>query len=264
MILSFAQRILAPQTESEQSLRMKPQPQLDVLFEDEALLALNKPSGLLVAPDRWDKSIDNLMTRLHTLMYADTYNVHRLDKDTSGLVLCAKKPEVWKRLFGWFASHKIGKRYVCLTRGVPQEKEFVVELALAPNPQRRGRMMVSKHGKKARTTFTILEVFRHYALVEAQPETGRQHQIRLHLAAAGTPCVADPFYGDGKPLLLSTLKRNYKPPREGERPLIARTALHAASLEFAHPLTELPTKLEAPLPKDFEIALKYLRKYFGR
>ena len=115
-----------------------------------------------------------------------------------------------------------------------------------------------------RAVFQTLEVFRHYALVEARPETSRHHQIRVLLASKGTPLLADPFYGDGKPLLLSTLKRTFKIPREGERPLIARTALHAAALEFPHPVTELPMKLEAPPPKDFEIALKYLRKFFTR
>jgi RluA family pseudouridine synthase len=242
---------------------MKALPPLDIVYEDEVLLALNKPSGLLIAPDRWDKGLDNLMTRLHTQKNPNAFNVHRIDKDTSGLVLCAKDNATWKRLFGWFASHKINKRYLCLTRGAPVEKEFEVALALAPNPQRRGRMMVSKHGKKARTLFQTLEFFRRYALVEARPVTGRQHQIRVHLAAAGIPLLADPFYGDGKPLLLSTLKRGFKEPREGERPLIARTALHALSLEFTHPATGATIKLEAPPPKDFELALKYLRKFAG-
>ena len=243
---------------------MKSPPTLDVLFEDESLLALNKPAGLLIAPDRWDKSLDNLMQRLHERHNPTAYNVHRLDKDTSGLVLCAKNPEAWKRLFGWFASHKIAKRYFGITRGVPRDRDFEIALALAPNPQRRGRMMVSRHGKKARTAFQTLETFRGYALITALPETGRQHQIRVHLAAAGTPLLADPFYGDGRPLMLSTIKRNYKTPREGERPLIARTALHAASLEFPHPSTGTVMMLSAPPPHDFELALKYLRKFAGQ
>ena len=242
---------------------MKHAPLLKVLFEDEVLLALDKPAGLLIAPDRWDKGLDNLMQRLHDHLNPTAFNVHRLDKDTSGLVLCAKNSETWKRLFGWFASHKIAKRYLAITRDVPREKDFTVELAVAPNPQRRGRMLVSKHGKKARTVFQTLETFRGYALVAAAPVTGRQHQIRVHLAAAGTPILADPFYGDGRPLLLSTIKKHFKEPREGERPLIARTALHAESLEFPHPVTGTLTKISAPPPHDFELALKYLRKFAG-
>ena len=242
---------------------MKHTPPLEVIFEDECILALNKPAGLLIAPDRWDKSLDNLMQRVHKQLSPTTFNVHRLDKDTSGLVLCAKTPEVWKRLFGWFASHKISKRYLGITRGVPREAAFEITLAVAPNPQRRGRMMVSKHGKKARTVFQTLETFRGYALLSAMPETGRQHQIRVHLMAAGTALLADPFYGDGRPLLLSSLKKHFKPPREGERPLLGRTALHAESLEFPHPVSGEMMTLRAPLPHDFELALKYLRKFAG-
>jgi RluA family pseudouridine synthase len=264
MIFSFAQRILAPEAESEQSLRMKPPPMLDVLFEDEVLLALNKPAGLLLAPDPRDKNEDSLMQRVHGQLNPEAHCVHHVDKHTSGLVLCVKQPEAWKRLSGWFASPKVVRRYLCLTRGVPAEQAFTLELPLAPNPQGQGRMMVAKHGRTARAAFQILEVFKNYALVEARPETGRHHQIRVLLASKGTPLLADPFYGDGKPLLLSTLKRSFKIPREGERPLIARPALHSAALEFPHPVTELPVKLEAPLPKDFAIALKYLRKFTGR
>ena len=242
---------------------MKTPPPLDVLFEDEVLLALNKPAGLLLAPDARAKTDDNLMQRLEA-RYPGFHHVHHLDKQTSGIVLCAKEPAVWKRLFGWFASPKIVRRYLCLTRGVPPEQNFTLELPLAPNPQGHGRMMVAKHGRTARAAFQILEVFRNYALVEARPETGRHHQIRVLLASKGTPLLGDPYYGDGKPLLLSTLKRNFKMPREGERPLIARPALHAASLEFPHPVTEATMKIEAPLSKDFAVALKHLRKYVGR
>lgn len=242
---------------------MKHAPPLEIVFEDDVMVAFNKPTGLLIAPDRWDKSLDNLMQRVHDHQSPTTFNVHRLDKDTSGLVLCAKNTETWKRLFGWFASPKVVKRFLAITRGVPREATFEVALPVATNPQRRGRMMVSKQGKKARTTFQILETFRGYALLSATPETARQHQIRVHLAAVGTPILADPYYGDGRPLLLSSIKKHFKLPREGERPLMGRTALHAEALEFPHPVTGIATLVKAPLAHDFELTLKYLRKFAG-
>jgi 23S rRNA-/tRNA-specific pseudouridylate synthase len=126
--------------------------------------------------------------------------------------------------------------------------------------------VVKKHGFTSRTEFTVQEKYPPLAarpglaLVECRPQTGRPHQIRLHLAQAGAPLLNDPVYGDGTQLLLSGLKRGYKG-REGEKPLIGRLALHATGLSFKHPLTREPFALQAPLAKDFEVALKYLRKF---
>ncbi|MCX6995720.1 MAG: RluA family pseudouridine synthase [Kiritimatiellaeota bacterium] len=240
---------------------MRAVPGLTILYEDDLLVALDKPARLLIAPDRWDKSLDNLMQRVHTRLSPDIFNVHRLDKDTSGVVLCAKTKPALDRLLGQFAGRKVSKRYLAITLHIPAEDERTVDLNLAPDPRHAGRMRTHRDGQLAVTHFQTLEKFRGYALVSARPETGRQHQIRVHLAALRCPVLGDPFYGGGAGLLLSALKPHYKPPREGERPLIGRLALHAESLALPHPGTGELLTIRAPLPNDFAVALKYLRRF---
>ncbi|MBI2496645.1 MAG: RNA pseudouridine synthase [Opitutae bacterium] len=238
-----------------------------ILFEDEAVIAFDKPSGLLIAPDRWDKSRPNLMDRVHEEMGHGTANVHRIDADTSGLVLCAKTKAALDFLSGQFQSKTVAKIYHALTVGLPPADEFTVDLVLKEDDAKPGRMcVVKKHGKASVTEFSVRERFPQpagrpaFALIECRPLTGRTHQIRVHLAASGTPILNDPFYGGATVLLLSDLKRGYKG-RTDERPLLARLALHAGALTFTHPLTRERLTITAPLPKDFAVALKYLRKF---
>ncbi len=241
-----------------------------VIFEDESLIAFDKPSGLLIAPDRWDKSRANLMDMVHEQMGHGVANVHRIDADTSGLVLCAKTKPALDFLSGQFQSKTVGKVYEALTVGLPVQDEFTVDFVLKEDDAKPGRMcVVKKHGKASVTDFKVLARFAQpagrpgFAHLECRPQTGRTHQIRVHLAASGTPILSDPFYGNETQLLLSDLKRGYKG-REEERPLIARLALHAAALTFKHPLTREPATLQAPRPQDFEVALKYLHKFTRR
>jgi RluA family pseudouridine synthase len=266
-----------------------------ILHEDDALVAFDKPSGLLVAPDRWDKSCENLMDLVHQHpRYGHgTANVHRLDADTSGLLLCAKTKPALDFLTGQFQSKTVGKVYhaivVVLPAGramkvIPPVRDaagglpdvFSVELALGEDERQPGRMRVFKGrgGKACATEFRTLERFGGvvrlgrkeavavgYALVECRPLTGRTHQLRVHLAAAGAPILQDPFYGDPEIVLrLSDLKRGYKG-REDEKPLLGRLALHASALTLKHPLTRESFTLAAPLPREFDVALKYLRKF---
>jgi len=145
--------------------------------------------------------------------------------------------------------------------GLPET--FTVDLALGEDERQPGRMRVfrKRGGKPSVTEFRVLEHFGRFAFVECRPLTGRTHQLRVHLAAAGAPILNDPFYGDPEiKLLLSDLKRRYKG-RDEEKPLIARLALHASELTITHPDTREPLTLQAPLPREFEVALKYLRKF---
>jgi RluA family pseudouridine synthase len=238
-----------------------------VLFEDAAVIAFDKPSGLPVAPDRHAPPGENLMALARARLGPGLANVHRLDADTSGLVLCAKTKPALDFLSGQFQSKTVAKVYHALISGVPAADEFAVDLVLKEDEGQPGRMcVVKKHGQASATEFTVREKFPQpagrpaFAWVECRPLTGRTHQIRVHLAAEGTPVLNDPLYGDAAQLLLSNLKRGYKG-RADERPLLARLALHATALTFTHPVTRERQTLTAPLPKDLEVALKYLRKF---
>jgi 23S rRNA pseudouridine1911/1915/1917 synthase len=259
-----------------------------IIFEDDVLVLFDKPSGLLVAPDRWDKTRENLMTLIHDhpRFGRTVANVHRIDAGTSGLLLCAKTKPALDFLSGQFQSKTVAKTYHALVVVLPPERamkvvvpirdaagglpeEFSIELALGEDERQPGRMRVFKGrgGRTCATAFRTLERFRGppgrpgFAFVAARPLTGRTHQLRVHLAAAGAPILNDPFYGDPDiTLRLSDYKRGYKG-RERERPLIARLALHASELEFNHPLTRELMDVRAPLPRDFAVALKYLRKF---
>lgn len=234
-----------------------------VVFEDDAIVAFNKPSGLLVAPDRWDKSLSNLMGMVHEQRDPGWFNAHRLDKDTSGLVLCAKTKPALDHLCRQFEQHRVRKEYLALARGVPKDDRGLISAPIVDDPQRPGRMMTAKRGKPAETAYEAVERFRGLTLFSLAPRTGRTHQLRVHLVSIGCPIVGDPFYGDGRGFCLSEIKKGYKHKGRGqaERPLISRLALHACRLAIEHPSTGLPLVIEAPLPKDMEIALKYLRKF---
>ena len=249
--------------------------EIPVLFEDESLLALDKPAGLLTSPDRYDPLRPNLMKLLHAGIAAQkpwarernlSYlsNAHRLDFETSGVILLAKSKPALVALADLFGSEKPLKKYIALASGAPPDETFEIDAALAPHPVKLGLMRVDpKNGKRSKTRFRVLENFsaHGYALLACEPLTGRTHQIRVHAAHAGLKIVGDTLYG-GKPLWLSRLKQDYrlKPGRE-ERPLIARVALHAEELQLTHPITGQTLVISAPWPKDMTVALKYLRKF---
>lgn len=247
--------------------------EIPVLFEDEHLLALDKPAGLLTSPDRYDPQRPNLMKLLHAAI-ADgkpwarernlTYlaNAHRLDFETCGVILLAKNKPALVTLANLFGSEKPLKKYLALVRGAPEEDKFTVDAKLAQHPMKIGLMRVDpKNGKKSKTEFDVLEKFSDWTLLRCTPLTGRTHQIRVHLHHVDLPIVGDKLYG-GKPLWLSRLKRDYrlKPGRE-ERPLISRVALHAEELTLPHPVTGEMLTITAPWPKDLKVAVKYLRQY---
>jgi RluA family pseudouridine synthase len=238
-----------------------------VLFEDDAVIAFDQPGSLPLAPDRQDRSRENLLGLVRAKLGGNVALVHRLDADTSGLVLFAKTKPALDYLSGQFQSKTVVKTYLALTVGVPARDEFTVDLVLKEDEARPGRMcIVKKHGQASVTEFIVRENFPRpagrasFACLECRPLTSRPHQIRVHLAASGTPVLNDALYGDTTRLLLSDLKRGYKG-RADEKPLITRLALHAGGLTFTHPLTREKLALTAPLPKDFEVALKYLRKF---
>lgn len=246
--------------------------EIPVLFEDDSLLALDKPARLLTSPDRYDPDRPNLMKLLHAGIAAAKpwarqrglnylMNAHRLDFETSGVILLAKNKPALVALADLFGSEKPLKKYVAIVQGTPANPQFEVDAKLAPHPLKIGLMRVdSKNGKKSKTRFEVLEQFSGYALLKCEPLTGRTHQIRVHLRHVGLPVVGDQLYG-AKKLWLSRLKRDYrlKPGRE-ERPLLSRVALHAEELTLSHPVTGQTVTITAPWPKDLNVAVKYLRQ----
>ena len=246
---------------------------IPVLFEDDYLLALDKPSGLLISPDRYDPNRPNLMKLLHRdiarraawarerkLEYL--VNAHRLDLETSGVILLAKIKPVLVHLANQFGCEKPAKTYVALVHGTPAKPDFEVDLKLGFHPFKVGLVRVAQiRGKKSQTHFELIERFSGFTLLKCQPATARTHQIRVHLQSSRLPVVGDRLYG-GQRLLLSTLKPGYRPKaNEKERPLLDRVALHAAALQLEHPVKGELVRIESPLPKDLVVALKYLRRF---
>ena len=247
--------------------------EIPVLFEDEHLLALDKPAGLLTSPDRDNAQRPNLMKLLHAAIAAGkpwarernlTYlaNAHRLDFETSGVILLVKTKPVLVALANLFGAENPLRRYIALVRGAPAEDKFEVDAKLSPHPVKPGLTCVNpKSGKKSKTQFEVLEKFSGWTLLRCLPLIERAGQIRAHLRHADLPVVGDGLYG-GKPLWLSRLKRDFrlKPGRE-ERPLISRAVLHAEELTLPHPVTGETVTITAPWPKDLKVAVKYLRQF---
>ena len=247
--------------------------EIPIVFEDEHLLAISKPACLLTSPDRYDPDRPNLMKLLHAgiaeqkpwaaqrgLSYLA--NAHRLDFETTGVILLAKTKPVLVSLANLFGSERPVKIYAALLPGTPPHPKWEVDAALAPFPGRPGQMRVDpNNGKQSRTAFEVREQFRGYTLVQCRPYTGRTHQIRVHLKHWGLPICGDQVYG-GRPLLLSDLKNEYRLKHgKTERPLISTVALHAEELSLIHPVTGTEVKITAPWPKDFTVAVKQLRRH---
>jgi len=247
--------------------------EIPVLYEDDHLLALNKPPLLLTSPVPHLPGQPSLMNLLHTGIaqakpwakargLAYLANAHRLDFEASGVLLLARSRTVLIALAELFGSEKPYRFYVALVHGAPQTAQFECDAKLGPDPSQPGRMRVDPaRGKRSRSQFEVIERFVGYALVRCVPLTDRPHQVRVHLQRCGFPVVGDQLYG-GHALLLSTLKPNYRlKPNRTERPLIAQAAVHLERIELPHPVTGAPLSISAPWPKDLTVAVKYLRRF---
>lgn len=231
-----------------------------IIFENNDFIALNKESGMLTIPDRHDDSQPSLYKILNH-KYGKIFIVHRLDRDTSGLILFAKNEVTHKYLSQLFEQRNIEKKYLGIVRGSMPEKKGSVNESLAEHPYHKGEMTISKKGKPSLTNYEALEDYGIYSLVQFEIQSGRTHQIRVHSKFIGHPVICDPVYGDGKPILLSSFKKKYKLSQhdEEERPIINRLALHSHSLHFKDQ-HEREFLLEAPLPKDMKALLQQLKK----
>jgi 23S rRNA pseudouridine1911/1915/1917 synthase len=247
--------------------------EIPVLFEDEFFLAINKPAGLFLSPDRNAPERASLMQLLHRGIAAGTpwaksrglaylSQCHRLDSETSGVLLLAKSKPVLIAAANLFGSERVVRRFVALVRGSVEQDQFTVEARIAPHPLKPGLMEVnSESGKRAVTEFVVRERFAGYSLLEGRLITDRPHQIRVHLRHVRHPLLGDAAYR-GPPLWLSSLKTDYRlKPGKTERPLLGSPTLHCEQLAFEHPMISQPVEISAPLPKDLVVALKYLRRY---
>jgi len=230
----------------------------DVLFEDESLLVLNKPAGLVVHPAAGHEEHTLVNALLHHCAgelsgiggVARPGIVHRLDKETSGCLVVAKNDETHLALSAQFASRKVGKIYHAIVCGEMTRDKGEIRAAIARHPSHRKRMAVSDDtGREARTSYRVLERLRASTLAEAELHTGRTHQIRVHFQHLGFPLVGDLTYGQRQNGRFKELVGFAAP----------RVMLHAFQLSFTHPRTGKRTHFEAPLPKDFEELLKALR-----
>ncbi len=212
-----------------------------VIFEDEALLVVNKPAGVLSVPGGFSPNVPDLRTILEPL-YGPLWIVHRLDKDTSGVVVLARTAETHRRLNLQFDNHVISKEYRAVVYGQPGWSSCEFDQLLLVNGDRNHRTIASKLGKSARTDFQVLHRFPCFTYMAAFPHTGLTHQIRAHLSILGFPILMDELYGKSKLL-----------PSDAD--LINRMALHAIQIQFIHPLTQKPLSISAPLSPDIRNVL---------
>jgi len=230
---------------------------LSIVFEDGAILVVDKPAGLVVHPGSGNRA----GTLLNALLHHDAALaalpragiVHRLDKDTSGLMVVARTPEAQTDLVRQLAAHEVAREYVAVVRG-DLARALVVDAPIGRHPTQRTTMAVVARGKPARTHVAVVERFGVATLVRCTLETGRTHQIRVHLAAIGHPLVGDPTYGGRS---LRSARRTHHPP---PLPAFGRQALHATRLALSHPRTRQPMAWDAPPPADFAQLVGALRE----
>lgn len=235
---------------------------IEILYEDDDYIIVNKPAGLLTLPDRYNIFLPNLLSVLES-KYERIYIVHRLDKETSGLICFAKNSIAHKELTTQFLFRKVKKTYLAVTQGVIPVDEGKIELPIGEDTNNPQKVKIDfRDGKQSITEYKVLERFKNYTYVEASPLTGRRHQIRIHFATIGYPLVADSLYSEKDKLFLSELKPNYKfKKNKKEKPIISRTALHSYKIQFYHFRKKQNLEFVAEPPKDFQLLLKYLRKY---
>ena len=232
----------------------------DIVFENEELVAVNKPSGMLTLPDRHDGELQSLRGLLQT-KYGHIFVIHRLDKDTSGIIVFAKDEVTHKYMSQLFEGRSIEKIYLGLVHGTPAPEKGSIMEPIAEHPAKNGSMIIHHKGKASHTDYTVIEKLGKFSLVSFKIHTGRTHQIRVHSKFMGHPIACDPLYGDGKPVLLSSFKKKFKLSKneEEEKPILARLALHAHRISFTDAQGKV-VSIEAPLPKDMRALIAQLKK----
>ena len=224
---------------------------IDVIYEDSDIIVVNKPKGMVVHPA--NGNLEGTLVNAILAKCKDSLSgiggeirpgiVHRLDKDTSGLLIVAKNDNAHVKMSEQIKNHEVKKTYIALVRGVFKENEATINMPIGRSTSDRKKMAVNKNGKEAITHIKVLKRYDKYTLLEVNIETGRTHQIRVHLSYIGYPIIGDYTYSNGK----------------NEFGVVGQ-CLHAKKLEFKHPITNKEMKLEAPLPEYFEKIINELDK----
>jgi 23S rRNA pseudouridine1911/1915/1917 synthase len=238
---------------------MVPYNKLGIIANEDDFIVVNKPAGMLSIPDRMQSEVSLKDVLLEK--FGEIYTVHRLDKDTSGVIIFAKNKLAHEQLNKAFEQRQTTKLYNGLVLGVPPQPTGTVVAKIAEHPRKDGSMTTNERtGKEAITEYELLKSFKKYSWLQFKILTGRTHQIRVHAKHIGCPIVCDAVYGDGKAVLISQLKRNYNLSKKEfeERPILNRQALHAAHLSLQY--NSQNYFFDAPLPKDLLALLKQLEK----
>ena len=234
---------------------------LDIIYEDDNLIAINKASGMLTLPDRFKPDLPNLRTILKN-KFGEIFVVHRLDVETSGVILFAKSAEAHQVLQNNWTKPTTSKVYQAITIK-PALNQGIVDASIVESQTKRGFYKVHDKGREAITHYKVHSSWGQYALVECTIKTGRTHQIRVHMKFIGAALLVDKKYGAGDSFFLSQIKRVRLSKEQEERPLMKRSSLHAASLSIKHPITGMPIKIDASLPKDFKAVINQFNKVLG-
>ena len=243
---------------------MKIIPDYTVIYSDDDIVVLNKRSGLLIASDRYDMDAPRLDLSAQK-EFGKLFAVHRIDKDTSGIVIYARNEETHRNLSMQFENREVQKTYHAFVHGRALWEDTEVNSKLLIDGDSRHRTVVNaKYGKSALTKFHNIGSCGPYSWIEAKPHTGRTHQIRVHLQSLGLSIVCDPLYsGNQKAVYLSEIKRAWNGEEDKERPLLSRLGLHAYQLNVTHPKTGKKMTFTASYHKDMDALRKQLAKIFG-
>ncbi|MBA2114007.1 RluA family pseudouridine synthase [Bremerella alba] len=239
---------------------------LNIIFQDEHFAAINKPSGMVTHPAKghWDGTLTAALiakfSQLSDIGGASRPGiVHRLDRDTSGVLVIAKNNQAHEALSQQFADRSTEKEYFALVANCPDRDRDVINQPIGPHPRYRERMSIVRddpEAKEAQTFYEVTERFDGFSAFKVFPKTGRTHQIRVHLAHIKHPVLCDRAYGNQARMTLGEIART-----DDEQIILARTALHARRLKINHPVTGEPLEFEAPIPEDLHSTLEILRKY---